>query len=117
MAGNTPGPPALEEAKPTVRLKGKEHEYGETLEFDAFQSRGGNPEDLMDEERWLDFPAHVHFPLKKGKMKESDRDTSLSPTETSGMRTIWNPEPVFGLGDNRISKVDTGRNVTETSGS
>ncbi|EXA46694.1 hypothetical protein FOVG_04036 [Fusarium oxysporum f. sp. pisi HDV247] len=113
MAGNTPGPPALEEAKPTVRLKGKEHEYGETLEFDAFQSRGGNPEDLMDEERWLDFPAHVHFPLKKGKMKESDRDTSLSPTETSGMRTIWNPKPVFGLGDNRISKVDTGRKVTE----
>ncbi|KAL9570305.1 hypothetical protein ACKAV7_005511 [Fusarium commune] len=113
MAGNTPGPPVLEEAKPTVRLKGKEHEYGETLESDAFQSRGGNLEDLMDEERWLDFPAHVRFPLKKSKINESDRDISLSPIETSGMRIIWNPEPVSGLGNNRISKVDTGRKVTE----
>ncbi|KAF4414991.1 polyketide synthase [Fusarium acutatum] len=114
MPGITPGLLVLEEANPTVRLKGKEGEYTETLEYDTFQSRGGNPEDLMDEERWLDFPAHVRSPLKQSKMYESERDTSLPPTGTSGMRIIWNPEPVSGLVNNRISKVDIGRKVTET---
>ncbi|KAF5563225.1 polyketide synthase [Fusarium phyllophilum] len=114
MAGITPGLPVLEEANPTVRLKGKEGEYAETLEYDTFQSRGGNPRDLMDEERWLDFPAHVRSPLKKCMMKGSAGDTSLTPTETSGLRKIWNPEPVAGLGNDRISKVDTGRKMTET---
>ncbi|KAF5720593.1 hypothetical protein FGLOB1_701 [Fusarium globosum] len=104
----------MEEANPTVRLKGKDGGYGETLEYDTFQSRGGNPDDLMDEERWLDFPAHVRSPLKRSRMKESDRDTSLTPTEISEVRIIWDPEPVSGLGNNRISKVDTGRKVTET---
>lgn len=114
MAGNAPGPPVMEEANPTVRLKGKDGEYGETLEYDTFQSRGGNPEDLVDEERWLGFPAHVRSPLKRSRMKESDRDTSLTPTEISGVRIIWNPEPVSGLGNNNFLKVDTGRKMTET---
>ncbi|KAF5666316.1 polyketide synthase [Fusarium circinatum] len=56
MADNTPGPSAVAKAKATVRVKGKDSEYGKTLEFDTFQSLGGNPEDLMDEERWLDDP-------------------------------------------------------------
>lgn len=60
MADNTPGPSAVTKAKPTVRVKGKEHEYGETLEFHTFQSRGGNPEELMDEERFLDYPGDYH---------------------------------------------------------
>ncbi|RBQ79103.1 hypothetical protein FVER14953_21330 [Fusarium verticillioides] len=114
MAGNAPGPSVLEEANPTVRLKGKEGEYADTLEYDTFQSRGGNPEDLMDEERWLDFPAHVRSPLQKSKMSKSDGDTPLPPTGKYGMRNIWNPEPVSGLGNDRISKVDIGRKMTET---
>ncbi|KAF4503525.1 polyketide synthase [Fusarium agapanthi] len=56
MADNTPGPSVLTKAKPTVRVKGKEHEYGETLEFYTLQSRGGNRKDLMLEERFLNFP-------------------------------------------------------------
>ncbi|KAF5975053.1 hypothetical protein FBULB1_7562 [Fusarium bulbicola] len=113
MGGNAPKLPVLEEAKPTVRLKGKKNEYVETLEYDTFQSRGGNPETLMDEERWLDFPVHVSHPLKKAKIHGSDRDASLPPMGTSGMTTIWNPEPVSGLGNNRISKVDIARKATE----
>ncbi|KAF5249699.1 hypothetical protein FANTH_5007 [Fusarium anthophilum] len=59
MADNTPGPSAVTKAKATVRVKGKDSEYGKTLEFDTFQSLGGNPEDLMDEERWLDDPKEA----------------------------------------------------------
>ncbi|KAF5611606.1 polyketide synthase [Fusarium subglutinans] len=114
MGDNALELPVLEEAKPTVRLKGKENEYVETLEYNTFQSRGGNPETLMDEERWLDFPVHVSRPLKKAKIHGSDRDASLPPMETSGTTTIWNPEPVSGLGNNRISKLDIGRKATET---
>jgi hypothetical protein len=114
MVGNAPGPSVLEEANPTVRLKGKEGEYAETVEYDTFQSRGGNPEDLMDEERWLDFPAHVRSPLQESKISKSDGDPSLPPTGKSGMRNIWNPEQVSGLGNSRISKVDIGRKMTET---
>ncbi|KAF5704394.1 hypothetical protein FMUND_12582 [Fusarium mundagurra] len=60
MADNTPAPSVLTKAKPTVRVKGAEHEYGETLEFHTFQSQGGNPEDPMDEERFLDY-AEEYF--------------------------------------------------------
>ncbi|KAF5653146.1 hypothetical protein F25303_2576 [Fusarium sp. NRRL 25303] len=113
MAGNAPGLPVLEEANPTVRLKGKENEYGETLEYDNFQTRGGNPEDLMDKERWLDFPVHVLQPLKKVKIHESDKQASLLPIGASRKRNIWSPELVSGLGNNRISRVDNGRKTTE----
>ncbi|PNP85967.1 hypothetical protein FNYG_01023 [Fusarium nygamai] len=113
MAGNAQGQSVLEEANPTVRLKGKEGQYAETLEYDTFQSRGGNPEDLMDEERWLDFPVHVSIPLKKVKIHESDRDGSLSLTRASWKRNIWSPELVSGLGNTRISRRDIGRKMTD----
>ncbi|KAF5623008.1 polyketide synthase [Fusarium sp. NRRL 52700] len=113
MAGNAPEQPVLEEANPTVRLKGKDGEYGETVEYDTFQSRGGNPKDLMDDERWLDFPLHVRSPLKKSSVIKLERESSL-PTGTPCLRSIWNPEPVSGLVNDRISKLDTGRKMTET---
>ncbi|KAF5599264.1 polyketide synthase [Fusarium pseudoanthophilum] len=113
MAGNAPGQSVLEEARPTVRLKGKEGQYAETLEYDTFQSRGGNPEDLMDEERWLDFPAHVSTPLKKVKIQEADRDGSLLLTRAGRKINIWSPDLVSGLGNNRISRADTGRKMAE----
>ncbi|KAF5587819.1 polyketide synthase [Fusarium pseudocircinatum] len=112
MAGNALGQSVLEEAKPTVRRKGKEDQYAETLEFDTFQSRGGNPEDLMDEERWLDFPVHVSTPLKKVKIQEADRDGSLLPT-AGRKRYIWSPDLVFGHRNNRIPRADTGRKMNE----
>ncbi|KAF5558173.1 polyketide synthase [Fusarium napiforme] len=113
MAGNAPGQSVLEEARPTVRLKGKEGQYAETLEYDTFQSRGGNPEDLMDEERWLDFPAHVSTPLKKVKIQEADRDGSLLLTRAGRKINIWSPDLFSDLGNNRISRADTGRKMAE----
>ncbi|CZR36209.1 uncharacterized protein FPRO_03531 [Fusarium proliferatum ET1] len=113
MAGNAPGAPVLDEASPTVRLKGKKGYYGEAMEFHTFQSRGGNLKDLIDEERWLDFPTTVCCPFRKIDMNQSDRDTSLPPTGRSGMRTIWNLELVSGLEDNNFPKVGRGRKATE----
>ncbi|KAF5682030.1 polyketide synthase [Fusarium denticulatum] len=83
MADNTPGLSVLTKAKPTVRVKGKEHEYGETIEFHTFQSRGGNPEDLMDEERFLDYPEEYHW----ANWTNCPSADTFQPTG----RVIWEP--------------------------
>ncbi|KAI1021804.1 hypothetical protein LB505_008869 [Fusarium chuoi] len=57
MSSETQEASAVSMAEPTVMLKGKENYYGRTVEFDIFVSKGGKPGDLVDEERWLKYPA------------------------------------------------------------
>ncbi|KAG5789447.1 hypothetical protein H9Q69_011487 [Fusarium xylarioides] len=57
MASEAKEPSPVSIAEPTVRLKGKENYYGRTMEFGIFMSKVGKSEDLVDEERWLDYPA------------------------------------------------------------
>ncbi|EWG41629.1 hypothetical protein FVEG_03703 [Fusarium verticillioides 7600] len=105
MASEAKEPSPVSMAEPTVRLKGKENYYGRTMEFDIFMSKVGKSEDLVDEERWLDYP--VDDPLENwtkldiavaGRLcwgQSTRPEATMAPTtkESTGQedRPIWDP--------------------------
>ncbi|KAF4446283.1 hypothetical protein F53441_10033 [Fusarium austroafricanum] len=101
MAGETQASLAIEPAKPTVRLKGKDQEYGETQEYDIFMSHN-REDDLMDEERWLQYPAGKSLQSWTA-IKDTSSTTNLSnynghsratgsSVRNSEEKVIWNCE-------------------------
>lgn len=80
MSGNAGNSSIIQAAKPNVRLKGRQHEYGETQDSDVF-ARSGRPEtDVMDDDRWLEYP-------------KSSRPTKVSATSAEkGSAVIRSPE-------------------------
>jgi hypothetical protein len=114
MANEMRKPSAVKKAKRTVRLKGKDHDYGETQEPDVFLSRGGQQLELMDEERHLSFPAKASpSAWTKSNIIGTDESISLSQTKTTGERTIWSPGLVTDLNENGNPTKVTGRKVDE----
>ncbi|WZH41931.1 hypothetical protein QYS62_002892 [Fusarium acuminatum] len=81
----------IQAAKPTVRLKGKQHEYGETQDSDVF-ARSGRPEtDVMDDDRWLERPKTFQFTnliLTDGK--ERTAVVAAPVMKSPGHLLIWN---------------------------
>ncbi|KAH6959250.1 hypothetical protein DER45DRAFT_644546 [Fusarium avenaceum] len=60
MSGNAGESLIIRAAKPTLRLKGEQDDYGETQDSDVF-ARSGRPEtDVMDDDRWLEYPKSSH---------------------------------------------------------
>ncbi|KAF4336143.1 polyketide synthase [Fusarium beomiforme] len=107
MASSTQEPSAMQVAKPTVRLKGKNNEFGESLELDDFLSQGRREKDLMDEERWLNYTADdtakwkefqgLYKPATLATVSSNDGRCSNpkkeAPVENQvwRKRIIWNP--------------------------
>ncbi|KAM0563076.1 hypothetical protein ACHAPJ_001922 [Fusarium lateritium] len=106
MAETRGNPLLIEAAKPTVRRKGKYQEYGETEELDVFESLGGQPKDLMDEERWLQNPADGASTFTANNDDHSttalEDDTSEAHAdifaERSDKRLMWKPLPMGASG-------------------
>ncbi|KAI1059362.1 hypothetical protein LB507_003935 [Fusarium sp. FIESC RH6] len=96
---------AIYEAKPTVRLKNPDGTYKETQEGDVFEARGGKPEDLMDEERWLLTPVYFGGDWQQTHSDDStprglrglnpDLSSSDSDGSVSG-QNIWSPARPWG---------------------
>ncbi|CVK94152.1 uncharacterized protein FMAN_03370 [Fusarium mangiferae] len=95
MASSTQQSPALNLAKPTVRLKGKENEFRESEKFLVFQNRGGKDEELMDEQRWLDY-----------KTESSKTKWLTLPESPKYLHPTWNVR-----GDSRDQNLRTGKSV------
>ncbi|KAF4948945.1 hypothetical protein FGADI_9229 [Fusarium gaditjirri] len=113
MANETQPLSAVKRAKRAVRLKGKHHEYGETQDFDVFLSRGGKPHELMDEERYLDFPAKTSASAWKGITIDNDESSSQSQSGTAEERIIWSPKQLTSIGEGSNSIKATVRKVGE----
>ncbi|KAF4965641.1 hypothetical protein FSARC_6578 [Fusarium sarcochroum] len=98
MADKAEDPLSLKAADPTVRLRGKKQEYGETEEIAIFESRGGKPEDLMDEERWLQDPTGGQATWSSlNTLHQLHRSRDQKPAfgeEGSENLCIWDPSTV-----------------------
>ncbi|KAM0367165.1 hypothetical protein ACHAPK_007686 [Fusarium culmorum] len=86
-----PRPAAIQEARPTVRLKNQDGTYKETQELIDFEASGGKPDDLLDDERWLRSNKWIQAQDPRWSSLPG-RGFSTNSTKMKD-RVIWNPEP------------------------
>ncbi|KAG8667679.1 hypothetical protein FPOAC2_12862 [Fusarium poae] len=104
-----PTPVAIREAKPVVRLKNKDGSYKETQEADMFASRGGKPDGLLDDERWLPVTGdHTHIYPYSGPIADTSFNTNGTITRH---HRLWNPGP-FAAGGSIYTRVLTHPHTT-----
>ncbi|KIL93098.1 polyketide synthase [Fusarium avenaceum] len=112
MSGNAGDSLIIRVAKPTVRLKGKEHEYGETQDFDVFTKSGRPETDVMDDDRWLDYPKISH-PTNLIAINAGEIGAVIATAERLDPEDllIWNPTTPNSNRANEVYRVPQEQHV------